>query len=63
VIADQGEVGDLQPAAEIVEEAELGLAGVLHVVPDERDEIRPDQVVDLAHHPVRDPRVLEVRLG
>ena len=63
VVADHGEVGHLEPAADFVEEAELGLGRVLDVVPDELDEIRPDQAVDFIHHPVRDPHVIEVGFG
>ena len=60
VVADHGEVGHFEPAADVVKEAELGLARVLDVVPDELDEVRPDQAVDFTDHPVRNPHVFEV---
>ena len=63
MVADQGEVGDRQPAAEVVEEAELGLGRVLDVVADELDEVGPDQAVDLVDHPVGDPMILQAGLG
>jgi hypothetical protein len=63
MIADQGEVRDLQTAAEVVEDAELLLRRVLDVVSDELDEIRPDQLVHLTGHPERDAMVLQVGLG
>ncbi len=57
VIADQGEMGNVERAADVVEEPKLVLGRVLHVVANELHESRPDQVVDLAHGPACDPNV------
>jgi hypothetical protein len=61
--ADHGEVGDFEPAADLVEESELRPGRMLDVVPDELDEIRPDQPVDVVHNPEGGPGVVEVGLG
>ncbi len=58
MVADQGEVGDLETTVDVPEEAELGFGRVLNVITYELNEVGSDQAIDLADSPVRVVRTM-----
>ena len=53
MIADERVQGHLQFVGHVFEKRPLVVAGVLHIVAGELDEVRLDKIVDFIRHPMR----------